>query len=293
MATERPGFGALPPGATDAHMHIFGPLAKYPAVEGCSHLPVVASLEEYTTLARRAGVDRVVIVQPSAYGADNRCTLDALRACPLPCRGVAVIGDQTTDEELVELHGAGVRGVRLNLQSTRYAKDLTSLLTATANRVAAFGWHLQVFASLPNLIAALPAIEACCTPVVVDHMGLAKAVDGPDQPMLNPLLGLVAEGKCWVKLSGAYRVADDEPSFASSVAIARAFVEANSDVLVWGTDWPHIGPRTDPVTTGAPLRETHRDVDWSCLLETLLFSCGDKAVLRKVLVNNPARLYGF
>jgi predicted TIM-barrel fold metal-dependent hydrolase len=233
----------------------------------------------------------VVFVQPSAYGTDNVCMIKALRARPSTSRGVAVIDDATPDTALHEMAALGVRGVRLNLVSNGEPDPsaAATLLRQTAARVAGLGWHVQIFA-VPALLAGLaPAIRDLEVPVVVDHMG---AVDGrlaESRPGFDALLRLLADGRCWVKVSGANRVSRQDSGYEDAVPVMQALVAANPDRAVWGTDWPHIGPHTP----GAPQKVVYMQLDNPGLLRLLGKAVPDAAQRHRVLVDNPARLYGF
>ena len=285
-----PGF-AVPPGACDCHMHIFGDPARYPPAAWRAYDPTPAELPAYDAEAARMGFSRVVFVQPSAYGVDNSCMLDALRARPADSRGVAVIDDTTTDADLTQMATLGVRGVRLNLVSNGIPDPAAAAaqLRATAARVRELGWHVQIFA-LPNLIAGLaPAIADLGVDVVIDHMGAGDGKLAASRPGFDDVLALLRAGKAWVKVSGANRVSRHQSGFADAIPVIRALVAANPDRAVWGTDWPHIGPHTP----GAPQTVVYMPYDNVELLRLLGEAVPDAAVRHKVLVDNPARLYGF
>mmetsp|Transcript_72457 Transcript_72457/g.200935 ORF Transcript_72457/g.200935 Transcript_72457/m.200935 type:complete len:313 (-) Transcript_72457:158-1096(-) len=283
----------IPAGAVDCHFHVFGAVEAYLTVPESSYTPQPAPLEQWHATVGQLGFRRAVFVQPSCYGADNRCMLDAMATSTMPCRGVAVIKPDTPRETLAAMHSVGVRGVRLNFNSSNIGRSLEELLAETATQVAPLGWHVQVFAALETLVGAADAIRASPVPIVIDHMGLATAAAGANQPGFDVLLKLLADGSCWVKLSGAYRIADDELDFSSSIAIARKLVEANPRRVVWGSDWPHVGHHKGPTLEGKPPAAVYRPLDVRRLLETLASSCGDDDTLRRVLVENPAELYGF
>lgn len=286
----------MPDLACDCHMHVFGPPEQYPPGPGAAYEPREKGLDAYLPLAGELGLQRCVFVQPSAYGTDNRCMLAAMQVFGADrSRGVAVIGEETSWRELEILHAAGVRGVRLNLRSRGgdQADELAAVLPRLADRVAPFGWHVQIFASLAVLVRASAALRDCPVPVVLDHMGSARAEKGPDQPGMNDLLALVARRDVWVKLSGAYRVSDREPGFADVLPIMSAFVAANPARMVWGTDWPHVGPHSGAVAAGKLPTVVYRDISVRTLLDQLRTAAGSEAIFRRVLVDNPATLYGF
>jgi predicted TIM-barrel fold metal-dependent hydrolase len=285
-----PGF-AVPEGATDCHMHIFGEPAAYPPAAWRAYDPTPATLAQYNAEAARMGFSRVVFVQPSAYGTDNACMKDQLRARPRDSRGVAVIDAATPDRELATLAALGVRGVRLNLVSNGIpdVAAATAQLRDTAARVRGLGWHVQIYATPALLAGIAPVIAELPVDVVVDHMGAGDGRLAEARPGFSDLLALLKAGKAWVKVSGANRVSRAGGVFEDAVPVIRALVEANPARAVWGTDWPHIGPHK----AGAPTTVVYMPHDNLALLRLLGLAVPDAAVRRQVLVDNPARLYGF
>jgi predicted TIM-barrel fold metal-dependent hydrolase len=285
-----PGF-AVPPMACDCHMHIFGDPARYPPAAWRAYDPIEMPLTRYNAEAARMGFGRVVFVQPSAYGTDNACMLDSLRARPADSRGVAVIDAATTDAALAEMAALGVRGVRLNLVSNGEPDGPAAIaqLQATAARVAPLGWHVQIFATTALLALLAPAIRTLKVPVVVDHMGAGDGLLAADRPGFTALLGLLAAGNCWVKISGANRVSVAGDAFADAVPVMQALIAANPARALWGTDWPHIGPHVP----GAPRPVVYMPIDNLALLRLLGQAAPDAATRNRILVDNPAALYGF
>ncbi len=285
-----PGF-PVPPLACDCHMHIFGDPADYPTSPRRAYDPTEMPLSRYNAEAARMGFGRVVFVQPSAYGTDNSCMLDSLRARPGSSRGVAVIDDNTTAAMLDEMDALGVRGVRLNLVSSGEPDGPAAIaeLQAAAARVARLGWHVQIFAK-PDLLALLaPVIGTLAVPVVVDHMGGGAASPATSHPGFTALLGLLAAGNCWVKISGANRVSAAGDDFSDALPVMRALIAANPERVVWGTDWPHIGPHTP----GDPKPVIYLPIDNLALLRLLGQAAPDAATRQRILVDNPEVLYGF
>jgi len=281
----------IPEGATDCHMHVFGDPAAYPPAAWRAYDPTPMTLGQYNAEAARMGFGRVVFVQPSAYGTDNACMKDALRARPRDSRGVAVIDAATPDRELAVLAALGVRGVRLNLVSNGIPDvgAATAQLRETAARVKRLGWHIQIFA-LPALLAGIaPVIADLGVDVVIDHMGAGDGKLAAARPGFSDVLALLKAGKAWVKVSGANRVSVAGGGFEDAVPVIRALVEANPARAVWGTDWPHIGPHK----AGAPSTVVYMPHDNLALLRLLGLAVPDAAVRHQVLVDNPARLYGF
>jgi predicted TIM-barrel fold metal-dependent hydrolase len=281
----------VPEGATDCHMHIFGNMAAYPPAAWRAYDPTPATLPVYNAEAARMGFSRVVFVQPSAYGTDNTCMKDALKARGASSRGIAVIDGATKDTELKALAKLGVRGVRLNLVSNGIPDvgAAVAQLQETAARVGKLGWHIQIFA-LPSLLAGLaPAIADLGVDIVIDHMGAGDGKLAASRPGFDDVLALLRAGKAWVKVSGANRVSRAGGAFEDAVPVIRALVEANPERAVWGTDWPHIGPHK----AGAPEKVVYMGHDNRALLRLLGLAVSDSAVIRQVLVDNPAKLYGF
>ena len=285
----------VPAGACDCHVHVFGPYDRFPLAPGRRYTPGPASVEDLLALHGALGLSRVVVVQASPQGTDNACLVDALprlTASGSEARGVAVIGTATTPDELETLHRAGVRGVRVNLESqgVHDPAEARRQLEDAAAKVAPLGWHVQTYARLPVLALLEDAIHALPVPLVIDHFGGAAAARGTDQPGFEVLRALLRDGNAWVKISAAYRISDDA-DWVDAAPLARALVAANSDRVVWGTDWPHPGggggPRSpDVVEPFFPIDDGHA-------LNALRKWVGDPLQLRKILVDNPARLYGF
>ena len=281
--------GDIPPFATDCHIHVFGDPAQYPGAPGRVYTPVAAGLAEWRAIMEPLGFGRVVLVQPSAYGTDNRCMLDGLREAAGAARGIAVIDAATPQVELRAMHAAGVRGIRLNL-TTGMSPDpaaVPGMVREAAARVAALGWHLQVLVKGGWVDSLAEVIPALGVPVVFDHMAAMQAALGPGQPGLAALLRLLREGRCWVKISGADYVASRREAPEEALAIMQAMVEANPERLVWGSDWPHIGPVQG---AGAP-PVTYLPIDHGALLDVLRRAAGE--AMGRILVDNPAVLYGW
>jgi predicted TIM-barrel fold metal-dependent hydrolase len=283
---------SVPPLACDCHMHVFGPPDRYPSAAVRSYTPRQASLDSWWKVARTLGLQRLVVVQPSAYGTDNRCTIDALRELGPLGRGIAQIDTSTTHNMLSDLHTAGIRGVRINAKSAgmRDVDVLRALITDTGRQIEPFGWHVQLHAELALLGEIADSVRQSPVPIVLDHMGGAKA--GDHRATLRPLLGLLASGRCWVKLSGAYRVSLQKSGFDDTTPIAKALVRANADQVIWGTDWPHTATHSGKSQPDAQPIE-FRSVDDIALLDCLAEAAGNEQTFERILVTNPARLYGF
>jgi predicted TIM-barrel fold metal-dependent hydrolase len=284
----------IPAGACDCHTHIHPDPAKFPFFAGRVYTPELASPEEMTALHKAIKMERVVIVTPSIYGPDNSATLFGMAARGATARGVAVIDDKTSEADLDAMGKAGIRGIRLNL-ATGGVNDPTvgrPRFSAAVERIKARGWHVQLFTSLAMITAIKDLVLASPVPVVFDHFGGAQAALGVGQPGFADLVELVKSGKAHVKISGAYRASKLGPDFADATPLAQALIAANADRIVWGTDWPHPDSVTPPgkqVTDVTPLFQ----IDDGLLLNQLPVWTADAAVRKKILVDNPARLYGF
>ncbi|SIO66126.1 Predicted metal-dependent hydrolase, TIM-barrel fold [Bradyrhizobium erythrophlei] len=282
----------IPAGACDCHTHIHGDPMEFPFFAGRVYTPELASPQEMSALHKALHIERVVIVTPSIYGPDNSSTLYGMKARGATARGVAVIDDNTPESDLDAMNKQGFRGIRLNL-ATSGVNDPTvgrPRFTAAVERVKARGWHVQLFTSLAMISAIKDLVATSPVPVVFDHFGGAEAALGVDQPGFADLLELVKSGKAYVKISGAYRASKLGPDYADVAPLAKALIAANVDRIVWGTDWPH--PDSVPgrkVTDVTPLLQ----IDDGRLLNQLPVWAPDAAIRNKILVDNPARLYGF
>lgn len=294
LGTVHSGVGfALPPGACDCHVHVFGPVDRFPYWSARVYTPGAASVEDLIALHDHLGIQRVVIVQPSPYGTDNAVTLDALRRLGDRARGVAVIDPEISDAKLDAMDDAGVRGVRVNLATNGIddPEAAWSLLSATAARVAPLGWHVQCFASLPLLSQLHDRLAKLPTTLVLDHFAGARAALGPNQKGLAAVLDLLRRDRTYIKISGGYR-SSTLPNWDDAGEIARALIAARSDRVVWGTDWPHPGGRRYEGEAIYQI-EPFIKIDDGAALRRLRDWAGDVLRLRRILVDNPARLYGF
>ncbi|MGX1108917.1 MULTISPECIES: amidohydrolase family protein [Bradyrhizobium] len=284
----------VPAGACDCHTHIHGDPEKFPFFAGRVYTPEPASPAEMSALHRALHVERVVIVTPSVYGPDNSSTLFGITARGPTARGVAVIDDKTSESDLDAMNKAGFRGIRLNL-ATGGVNDPNvgrQRFSAAIERMKARGWHVQLFTSLAMISAIKDLVATAPVPVVFDHFGGAEAALGTGQPGFADLLALVKSGKAYVKISGAYRASKLAPDYADATPLAQALIAANAERIVWGTDWPHpdsVTPQGRKVTDVTPLFQ----IDDGRLLNQLPVWAPDAAIRKAILVDNPARLYGF
>ena len=283
----------VPRGACDCHTHIFGDPHRFPFFAGRTYTPESASVAEQEKMHRALHIERTVIVQPSVYGTDNSCTLDAIRQIGSNARGIAVIGAQTTTAQLDEMHRRGIRGIRINLETSgiedpAVAKQrFKAAIEVVKHR---HNWHIQIYTSLGLIAALRDEIASSSVPVVFDHFGGPQAADGPHQAGLGELIGLVESGKAYVKLSAPYRVSKLAPDFPDVAPLAKALVAANPQRMLWGSDWPH--PQTKagrPPHEVTPLLQIDDGRDFNLFAKWV----PDAAQRKTILVDNPAGLYGF
>lgn len=274
--SRKPQF-KLPAGSCDAHCHVFGPASVFPYAPGRRYTPEDAPKEALVELHAHLGVDRAVIVQASCHATDNRPMLDALAAAPDFYRGVAIVDDKFSDADYQAMHRAGVRGVRFNfVKHLGGAPDL-GVFHSAVDRVRHLGWHVVLHVDAPDIIPLSQMIHSLPLPFVIDHMGRVPAANGVGQPPLRALLELANLERCWIKVCGSERISS--PPYDAAVPIARAIVEAIPDRVLWGTDFPHPN-RTHEI----------QEADLVDLIPTI---APTPAARQKLLVDNPARLYGF
>jgi predicted TIM-barrel fold metal-dependent hydrolase len=269
----------------DAHFHVFGPKERYPYGTDLRYPPPLAPLEDVLSLAGRLGIERFVFVQPSAYGRDNRCMLDAMREVGPRCRGIVDVDENVPDAELERLNAMGVRGVRVNVPPVKpyeagFAAKLLPRIERLDARLAEIGWQLDFLTPGWLTSELLPTLRKLRVQYTVAHFGLFPAKDGVKQKGFQDFLELTRHGerRCWVKLTGIYRMSI-APNFEDVAPMARALIEAAPDRLIWGSDFPHL---------------SFEDKVGSIQLFNLLGKWApDDATRRGILVENPQRLYGF
>jgi D-galactarolactone isomerase len=279
MAQEgkRPRLKA-PPGACDTHMHIYED--KYPIAPTATFKPPPGSLRDYLAMRKRIGVERTVVVQPSAYGADNACTLEAMAAMGESARGIAVVEPGIADAELERLTKAGMRGIRYFMLPGGVLP--WESLEGMAARVGAFGWHVQLQLDGRLLPEKEPLLKSLKGTLVIDHNGKFLEPVAVDHPGFKCLLRLLENGRPWVKLSAPYETSKKGPPLYPDVgALAKALVKAAPERCVWATNWPH---------PSVPRAQCPDDAD---LLDLLLDWAPEEATRNKILADNPAKLYGF
>jgi predicted TIM-barrel fold metal-dependent hydrolase len=280
-----PAFKA-PPLSCDSHFHVFGPAGRYPYGSDIRYQPPLAPLQDYLKLARLLGIERTVFVQPSAYGRDNACMLDAMREVGVAkCRGIVDIDENAPDAEIERLNGAGVRGVRVNVNPIKppepgFSKTMLARIERLDARCAEIGWMLDFLTPGWLTHELLPVMGKLKSRFSVAHMGMFLAKDGPRQPGFEEFLAMVRSGerRCWVKFTGTYRMSV-APGFSDAAPMARAIIEAAPDRIIWGSDYPHL---------------SFADKVGSVELFNLLGKWApDAATRRKILVENPQELFGF
>jgi predicted TIM-barrel fold metal-dependent hydrolase len=276
---RRPAF-TLPPGACDAHCHVFGPATIFPYAEDSTYIPPDAPKQALAQLHKTLGIARAVIVQASCHGTDNRATLDAISTSNGTYRGVAIVDDSFDDAQAQRLHDGGIRGVRFNFVRHLGGVPDMAVFHRTLERIASLGWHVVLHLDAGDLIEHREMLHGLRVPFVIDHMGRVKAGAGLDQPPFQALLELMRHENAWVKVCGSERVSTAGPPFVDAAPFAAALVEAAPERVLWGTDWPHPNIARDmPNDAG--------------LVELIPLLAPEPKQQRLLLVDNPARLYGF
>ena len=282
----------MPPGAADCHMHVIGPVDRFPLAAERAYTVPEASLAEHEAMKRRAGLERTVFVQLSGHGTDNRALCWALEQVGERGRGVAVV-DLNAKNDLEGFHRKGVRALRLNLATlkTRYGSNYGALVREHEQVLGPLGWHLQVFADIATLLSMKEALLSCAVPVVIDHMGLPDAALGVQHESFQAVLEMATAPHVWVKLAGADRITRSSGRLRDAIPFMQALAKAAPQRLVWGSDWPHLGFHAGTqVHDGSVL--PFRKLEVAELLSVL--SDALTAQMQKaVLADNPARLYGF
>lgn len=272
-----PATFTMPANACDTHAHVFSGLDIHPMVAGRHYTPPPAPEEKYFNMLAGTGCTRGVLIQISVYGTDNRYMLEVLNRHRDRLRAVAVVDPSVTDKELQDMHEAGVRGLRINvLFGGGIGFDAMETL---ARRIAPMGWHMQFLVDARSLPELMPRMRALPCPGVIDHIGHMPVALGQQDPGFLAMRELVVNHGYWVKLSGAYRISEDSEHYADVTPVAHALIEAAPDRMVWGSDWPHVAVTKMPDTG----RLRNLLLDWA----------PDEQMRQRILVDNPARLYGF
>ena len=285
--TRKPRF-TPPPHSCDTHFHVFGPPEQFPFVSTHEYTPPAAPLEHYSKMIAVIRIERAVVVQPSVHGLDNSATLDAIKNSKGKFSGVGRIDDKTAKDELKRLHEGGIRGVRFNLLDRPRGNVQLDVLDRCVDHITELGWSLDLHIDMKNLIAQEKRIRNSPVPVVIDHIARVKPAEGLNQPGFQLLLELAKLKHVWVKVSGADKICNTQVHsyfglpFIEVIPYARAVIAAAPDRVIWGTDWPHSN-------NFAPGR-TPNDGD---LVDLLAQFAPDEQTRKRILVDNPAALYGF
>jgi 2-pyrone-4,6-dicarboxylate lactonase len=266
----------VPSDACDAHVHIFGDTGRFPQTNTKLFVPPLATFEMYSAVQARLGLTRAVIVHPAAYGTELACTIDALRRAVGKWRAVALVESSIAEEEIHRLDGLGFRGVRFNFPD---GGSSVAELRRLAARLTPFGWHAQLLITLDMLADFESELSGIGIPLVIDHLGYSKAEVAAGHPGFQALLRLLRNGEVWVKISGVDRIGNRSLRYEDARRLADRLIEAGEDRVVWGTDWPHVRRRNVP--------------NDGMLLNLLGEWVSDTALRRKILVDNPQRLYRF
>jgi predicted TIM-barrel fold metal-dependent hydrolase len=268
----------MPADACDCHHHIYN--SKFPIAPSATLKPGDAKVADYQALQKRNGTTRSVVVQPSTYGTDNSCTLDGLAQLGPASRGVAVVDTSVTDAELKRLNGLGIRGIRFNL--VQAGATTVDMLEPLSKRIADLGWHVQIHQTGDGIVKMQDVLQKVASPIVFDHMGRIPKDVGVDHPAYTVISKLIDKGRTWVKISGAYMDTKiGPPTYADSTMLAQAFVKLAPQRMVWGSDWPHPTEKADDKPNDATL------------VDLLTEWAPDEATRNRILVSNPAELYGF
>ena len=275
--TSRPSVQA-PPNACDSHLHIVD--ARFPTVPGVA-APPHATIEDYRLLQSRIGTTRAVIVQAKVHGTDHSCLLDAISKLDGKGRGIGVAHPTVADSELRRLDQGGIRGLRFSVWNPADTVTTADMIEPLARRISDFGWHVQLHMSGDQIVEQAAMLERLPCPIVIDHMARLPPAQGVKHPAFATVRRLMDKGNTWVKVSGAYlNTQIGAPTYSDAAAVAHSWIMAAPERVVWGSDWPH--------TT-----ETHQKPDDALLLDLLAQAAPGKAALSKILVTNPAMLYGF
>jgi len=266
--------------ACDAHCHVFGPAAKFPYAADAPYWPPDAPFEDLQKLHKTLGIERAVIVHASCHGADMRVTLDGIARAQGQYRGTAIIDETYGERDFQKMHDGGIRGVRFNFVKHLGGRPDLAFFQRTVERVKAMGWHLILHLDAVDLVEFSDLFKKIPVPMVIDHMGRVKAGDGLDQQPFKVLLEWMKNDKFWVKICGAERVSSMGPPFTDAVPFAQKLIAAAADRILWGTDWPH------------PNVGKHMPNDGD-LVDLFAQMAPAAALQQKILVDNPARLYGF
>jgi predicted TIM-barrel fold metal-dependent hydrolase len=270
---------ALPPGACDAHCHVFGPASRFPYSPDRSYTPPDAPVEQLRRLHSRLGISRAVIVHASCHGTDMRVTLDAIASSGGTYRGVACVDGAVTDAGLAALHAGGIRGIRFNFVKHLGGVPDLAVFHRLVARIKPLGWHIVLHFDADDILAQQELLRRIDVPFIIDHMGRVKAADGLAQKPFEMLLDLYRTNPlAWVKVCGSERVSAGKRPFRDAVPFARALIGVDASRILWGTDWPHPNITKDMPNDGE-------------LVDLFGEICPEPAVRQRILVENPSRMY--
>ena len=283
---------AVPEGACDCHVHTFDP-QHFPYAASRPYTPEPVSVEELQALHRALHIGRVTVVQTTVYGTDNSGVLVAMKELGARARGVAVIDLKAPDSALDEMDRAGIRGIRLNLETAGQTDPEIGRqrFQAAVERIKGRKWHIQIYARLSVIEGIKNQVASAQMPVVFDHFGGMQAALGADQPGFASLMTLLRTGKSYVKISAPYRASSLAPDYPDVAPLARALVASNPERILWGSDWPHPGIPV-PGRSNSEITPFFQ-IDDGQVLNLLPKWVPDAATRKTILVDNPARLYGF
>ncbi|HSZ18492.1 MAG TPA: amidohydrolase family protein [Candidatus Acidoferrum sp.] len=283
---------AVPEGACDCHVHTFDP-QHFPYSPSRPYTPEPVSVEELRSLHKALHISRVIVVQTTVYGADNAGVLDAMKQLGSRARGVAVIDEKTPNSALDDMDRAGIRGIRLNLETAGQTDPEIGRkrFQAAVERIKGRKWHIQIYARLTVIEGIKDLVASAPMPVVFDHFGGMQAALGGDQPGFASLMTLVRTGKAYVKISAPYRSSIEAPDYPDVAQLARVLVASNPERILWGSDWPHPGLPV-PGRSNSEITPFFQ-IDDGRVLNFLPQWVPDATERKTILVENPARLYGF
>ncbi len=278
----KPPSFAVPPGATDCQFHVFGPPSLYPVRAGAAYQMPQATFAEAQRMHQALGIERGVIVQSTTYGTDHRVLLDALAQAGQGFRGCAIgsVLNELDDRELARLDAAGIRGARFNfLGAVNLAPDEKGFARAVS-RAAELGWYVKIQPGQNGIMDSVALYEDLDVPVVIDHIGRPNLAEGIEGPTVRKVAQLLERGNVWVMLSNGHKISRNGPPWDDVLPIAQAYIRAAPDRVLWASDWPHPLSKTPPPNDGD-------------LMDLLLRYAGDEDDARRILVDNPAQLFGF
>jgi predicted TIM-barrel fold metal-dependent hydrolase len=284
----------VPNHSCDSHVHYYGDPQKFPLAPQHKYTPEGTTPEEMLEMHRALHIELIVIVTPGPYDADNSTTLYAMKALGPSTRGIAVINDKTLDGDLDAMYRAGIRGARI-ISGTSGPSDPAAarpIYQMATKRLPSHRWHIQMYTNLAVISNIKDLVHSSTVPTVFDHFGGAQADLGLHQPGFSDLLELVRSGSAYVKVSGVYRASTKAPDYRDVVPLAKALIEANPDRILWGSDWPHPNSSPSAVRKPSDVMQLYQ-LDDGHLLNQLRIWAPDPGIRQKILVDNPARLFGY